>query len=172
MQRYETCKTEAITNQAMALDAIKDEFLRSTQPSIDKLEKQISEITIQQQKLRDDNQEIINKNKALEQQKTVMLSEMSAEFEHIREICEKREQQIRNNKFFVPSGSSNCEKTYEAICTNKETARSNCEVIDMDVTRNVATQKKERDNTWYGIDKQRHNAAQTTAYERLHATLA
>lgn len=110
---------EVLYNQAKALDAIKHELLLSTQPSIERLERQISELSIRQMEQKDKNKSIIQRSKALEEQQAA----------NIKAICEETERQLRANKFLVPTNT---------VLNLKTDANStNCESQDMIITRHA-----------------------------------
>lgn len=71
------------------------------------MESKLSELSIQQNEAKTQSHAIIEKSQKLEKMYSDMLSEMTIEFETIRNICENNAQQASRNKYLVPTSTVN-----------------------------------------------------------------
>lgn len=117
LKQYEDIKGESVIHQVKALDAIKNELLQATRPSIERLESQLSQLSIQQAETRYETKVVIAKSQELEAMHARILQEMTTEFEVIKKICEEHTLRTSNNEYLVPSAmlkTANNETTMSA----------------------------------------------------------
>lgn len=111
-------KYQSATQQVRALDSIKNELLQATKPSLDKLESKLSELSIQHMETKKETRAIIEKSKQLEEMHAAILSEMTIEFDTIRQICEKQAAQSSKNQYMLPTATANIKKSENTPATS------------------------------------------------------